>query len=116
MSQTTSRNVPERGDANPAAQSERETSIAGLIGAVIATADGHRLGHVVDVELTPAPEYRVLALLYGRAAWLYRFHALHGSAALLGRRPRFRRIPWEAVASAARDRITLKAGAEPQAE
>ena len=50
--------------------------ISDLLNCKIVTAEGKFVGHVVDIQLTPGPEYRVTALLFGQHAWLHRLHVL----------------------------------------
>jgi sporulation protein YlmC with PRC-barrel domain len=91
-------------------------SIADLIGSAIVTAEGERLGHVVDLEVDARAEYRVSALVFGRYGWLYRFHALASVARRLGRSGAPRRVPWAAVDRFERFTVTLKPGCELETE
>ena len=50
--------------------------IGDLLGSKIVTADGRRIGHVVDIQLSRGDEHRATALVYGAHGWLYRWHVL----------------------------------------
>ncbi len=91
-------------------QSSAPVSIEDLVGSRIETAAGRRVGRVVDVEVEPAPSYRVCALLYGLYGWLYRFHALQAAAAIISIHARYERIPWDGVAAYDGRTVRLKPG------
>lgn len=84
--------------------------IEDLIGSRVVTAAGERLGPVVDVVVTPAPEYRVSGLELGRYGWLDRFALLRPLAHVLGPRAEPRIVPWEAVDRFEGGTLTLKSG------
>lgn len=83
--------------------------LADLIGSRVVTAAGQRLGHVVEIEVSLGPEYRVLALLLGRSGWLDRF-GLWRPKRSRGRRRQV--IPWLAVERFERCTITLRPDAD----
>ena len=91
-------------------QSKTSFSIEDLVGSRIETAEGRRVGRVVDVEVEPAPSYRACALLYGLYGWLYRFHALRAAAAIVGVHARYEHIPWDGVADYDGRTVRLKPG------
>jgi sporulation protein YlmC with PRC-barrel domain len=72
-------------------------SIADLIGSKIVTAEGKKIGHVVDIEVTHGPVYEVTGLVFGRYAWLYRFDVLYPFARAFGLDVEPDTIPWHAV-------------------
>ena len=53
--------------------------LADLIGSMIVGAEGTRIGHVVDIELAAAPDYRVRCLEVGAAGWLDRLDLLRST-------------------------------------
>ena len=87
-------------------------SIEDLVGSKIVTAEGKRVGRVVDVQVTRGPEYEVSALIFGEYAWLYRFHVLRPFAWTFGLRHQPRIVPWDAVGRFEHFVVTLKAGHE----
>jgi len=91
-------------------RSLRLLGVEDLIGSMIMTADGVRLGRVVDLLVAPAPSYRVRSLIFGKAAWLYRLHVLPPWAEKFGLRLHPRQIPWDAVRDFNGDAVTLKPG------
>ncbi len=72
-------------------------SIADLIGSKIVTAEGKKIGHVVDIEVTHGPVYEVTGLVFGRYAWLYRFDVLYPFARAFGLDVEPDTICWHAV-------------------
>lgn len=87
--------------------------IADLVGSKIVTAEGRTIGRVIDLRVTPGPEYRVIALECGLSGWLHRLHVLRRVAMLLPRQGEPRVIPWEDVARYDRYVVALKPGREP---
>jgi len=84
--------------------------IEDLVGSRIITAEGKKIGRVVDVQVTPDPEHVVTALVFGRYGWLYRFHVLQPFAETFGLRHEPRTIPWDAVKRFEHFTVTLKPG------
>jgi sporulation protein YlmC with PRC-barrel domain len=87
--------------------------ISDLLSCKIVTADGNVVGRVADVQLTPAPEYRVTALLFGPRAWLLRLHMLNP----FNGRPSSKapnRVLWETIDRIEPPIITLKPGCQPE--
>ncbi|MBV9712347.1 MAG: PRC-barrel domain-containing protein [Ktedonobacteraceae bacterium] len=86
--------------------------ISDLLGSRIVTAEGKRLGHVLDIQLTSGPEYKVTALMYGRSGLFHRLHLLNpfrkGNPSL----PEPDAIPWDAVVSFEHRIVKLKSGFE----
>ena len=87
-------------------------SIADLIGSKIVTADGKKVGHVVDIEVTRGSEYEVTGLVFGRYAWLYRFDVLYPFARAFGLDVEPDTIPWHAVERFEHLTVILKPGYE----
>ena len=94
--------------------SHRRTSmfIADLIGSKIVTAEGKRIGRVVDIQISTDPEHEVFALIFGEYAWLYRFHVLRPFARTFGLHHQPQIVPWSAIDRFDRFVVTLKAGQE----
>ena len=91
----------------------RILSIGDLLGSKIVTSDGKRIGHVVDMEITPGREQKVTALVYGKHGWLYRWHVLHPFAEKFGLRIEPDKIPWDDVKEFEHLTVKLKQGREP---
>jgi len=87
-------------------------SIADLIGSKIVTAEGKKIGHVVDIEVTHGPVYEVTGLVFGRYAWLYRFDVLYPFAKAFGLDVEPDTIPWHAVDRFEQFMVILKPGRE----
>jgi sporulation protein YlmC with PRC-barrel domain len=85
-------------------------SVSTLLNKKVVTAEGKSLGHVADIQLTPGPQFRVIALFVGPYARLYRLHVLNpfASSPTLPRRPDS--VPWEAVDCIEGSTIRLKPG------
>lgn len=101
-------------DNTSTASQRRQTppriTIEDLVGSRIVTATGKHVGHVVEVRVTPSPDYCIIELEFGRYGWLDRLNILrliHGKY-----RPivESERISWDAVASFERFTVTLKPG------
>lgn len=90
--------------------------LADLIGSKIVTAEGKRIGRVVDIQISIGPEHEVSALIFGRYAWLYRFHVLRPFARTFGLHHQPQIVPWSAVARFERLVVTLKVGQESRVE
>lgn len=84
------------------------STITDLLAHRVMTADGKQLGHVADLELSPAPEYKITALLYGASAWLHRLHVLHRFAGILRLRVKPGTAAWDDIARIENGVITLK--------
>jgi sporulation protein YlmC with PRC-barrel domain len=84
-------------------------SLADLIGSPVVTTADRCVGHVVDVELTSGPEYRVIGLICGRAGWLNRLDVSH----FLGEGRRPVSIPWDSVERFEDLTVRLKPGSQP---
>jgi sporulation protein YlmC with PRC-barrel domain len=86
--------------------------ITDLIGSRIVTSEGKQLGHVLDIQLTHGPEYKVTVLMYGSVGLFHRLHLLNpfrkGNPSL----PKPDTVPWDAVASFERPVVKLKSGFE----
>jgi sporulation protein YlmC with PRC-barrel domain len=99
------------------AQKQRPATLhmGDVLDSKIITAEGKKLGHVADVELTAGPEFRVTKLLYGELGWLHRLYILNLfiDRKSLQRKPES--VPWDAVDRIERSKVILKPGCEPQA-
>ena len=87
--------------------------IADLVGSKIVTAEGKLIGRVIELRVTPGPEYRIIAIECGLGGWLHRLHVLRRVAMLLPRQDEPRVISWKDVARYERYVVTLKPGREP---
>lgn len=90
------------------AAAPRRITIGDLVGSTVVTAEGKRVGRVVDVQATRGPEYRVVALDYGLYAWLYRVHVLRALTRRLSGREEPHTVPWEAVDRIEGTKVWLK--------
>ncbi len=93
----------------------KQIYIEDIIGSKIATSSGKRIGRVVDMLIASPQQKRIEALIYGRIAWLYRFHILHPLAATFGLRLDPHMIPWDAVERFDHATVWLKPGHERRA-
>lgn len=93
-------------------QIRKSMFIADLIGSKIITAEGKRVGRVVDIQISIDPEHEVSALIFGESAWLYRFHVLRPFARTFGLKHQPQIVPWSAVDRFERFVVTLKVGHE----
>lgn len=80
-----------------------------LLGSKIVTHDGKKVGHIFDLQVSHAPEYEVVSIVYGRLAMLYRMHVLHPFAHMLHLKSgEPETIAWNQVASIEHRKVTLK--------
>lgn len=94
---------------------QRKTLFIGdLLGSKIVTAEGKRIGHVIDIECTSGREQKVTALVFGTHAWLSRWHVAFSWIEKLGGHSEPDKIPWAAVESFESLTVRLKPGREPQ--
>ncbi len=91
----------------------RSLRLQSLVASTIVTADGRKLGRVVDIEVTQPPEFRVHALVYGKRGWLDRLGVLIPLAHFAGRSGQPKTVPWDVVDRFEEFTITLKPGYEP---
>ncbi len=84
------------------------STIGRLLGRSIVEADGTRLGHVADIQLSERPPYRVTALLCGRRGLLHRLHVLNLFTERHTHPHKPDRIPWEQIERIEERRIVLK--------
>jgi hypothetical protein len=87
-------------------------TIEELVGSKVVTAEGKRVGRVIEVQVTPGPEYRVIGLDVGLSAWLDRLHLLGRLVALRGEDIKPRMASWDDVDRYERFTVTLKPGRE----
>ena len=84
--------------------------IGNLLDKKIVTAEGKRIGHVADIELTPNPPYKVTALFYGKGGWQHRLHLLNPFTKTKHPATQPDTIPWDAIERIEKSRVTLKSG------
>lgn len=87
-------------------------SLAEIVGGKVVTAEGKKVGHIVEIRVSPGPEYRVQSLLLGRYGWLDRFDLLRSARSHLPRNPDPHIIPWDAVDRLEPNKVVLKPGRE----
>lgn len=90
----------------------RKCCVGDLLDKRIVTAEGKYVGHVADIQLSDDQQFRVVALIYGRAGWLYRLHVLDVFAQQGKQAEKPPRIPWEAVDRVEDRHVLLKSGYE----
>ncbi|HZS75943.1 MAG TPA: PRC-barrel domain-containing protein [Ktedonobacteraceae bacterium] len=90
--------------------------IGDLLKCKIVTAEGKRLGHLADLQLSAGPEYRVIALFFGRRGWLYRLHVLNPFTSKESHDQTPNSVPWSAIDRIERHAIYLKPGYPKKAE
>jgi len=88
----------------------RTIFIEDLLSSRIVTAEGRKVGRVVDLELARGPGYKVTAILMGTFGWLDRLHVIGPAARFLRRAPKPKSIPWDEVEKFEGFVVTLKAG------
>jgi len=94
-------------------QQPKTLFIEDLLGSKIVTSEGRKIGHVVDIQITPGQEHMVTALVFGQHGWLYRWHVLYPFAEKFGLRIEPNTVPWDAVERFEAFTLTLKPGCEP---
>lgn len=94
-------------------QHSKTLFIGDVLGSKIVTAEGRRIGHVVDIECTPGREQTVAALVFGKHGWLYRWRVVHPFTEKPGLRIEPDTLPWDAVESFEHFTVKLKPGREP---
>lgn len=86
--------------------------ISDLLDCRVVTAEGKVLGHVADVQLSPGPDFKVIALMFGMQSWLYRLHVINPfRKASQPARPKV--VLWESVESVGRSVIRMKPESSP---
>lgn len=86
----------------------RRFPVSALIGSKVKSASGKNLGRVVEIEVSPAPEYRVLRLILGGSGWLERWNVLLPVARARGRSIEPKTIDWSDVERCEPPVITLR--------
>ena len=84
--------------------------IGNILDKKIVTAEGKTIGHVADIQLSPGPEYIVVALIFGRRGWLFRLHVLNPFASVEKRPREPKTVPWDAIDRIERGAVILKPG------
>ncbi len=84
--------------------------IGNLLGSKIVTAEGKRIGHVADIELSPGPEYKVTGLFFGRRGLLYRLHVPDLFIQKRTQESKPYKVPWNAVDRIESGTVKLKPG------
>jgi PRC-barrel domain len=87
-------------------------TIEDLVGSKVVTAEGKQVGRVIEVQVTPGPEYRVIAFDVGLSAWLDRLHLLGRLVALRGTDIKPLTAYWDDVDRYERFTVALKPGRE----
>lgn len=82
-----------------------------LIGARVVSSEGKTLGHVIDLEVEPARDFRVAAVELGRFGWLDRLHLLRPIAHGRTSRP-IRIVEWRDVERVDGRRLICRPGAK----
>jgi sporulation protein YlmC with PRC-barrel domain len=86
-----------------------------LLSKKIITAEGKRLGHIFDIQISRDGKHHVTALMYGENSLLYRLHVYEPLArAFHLNKPKT--IPWEAVDHFDSSGLHLKPGYEGKRE
>jgi sporulation protein YlmC with PRC-barrel domain len=84
-----------------------------LLDKKIVDADGKRVGHVFDIQLSRDGENRVIALMYGQKSLLFRLHVYQQAVIAFRLEQQPKVIPWEAVENVDRAAVRLKRGYQP---
>ena len=80
----------------------------------IITANGKKLGHVFDIQLSRDGEHRVTALMFGQKSLLFRLHSYEPFSRVFHFNQKPKTIPWEAVEHFDHAAIYLKPGYDPK--
>ena len=86
--------------------------IGNILGTKIVTAEGKMIGHVADIQLSPGPDYTVVALIFGRRGWLFRLHILNPFSSVEKRPRKPKTVPWDAVDRIEGGSVILKPGCD----
>lgn len=105
---------PRRPRGRPSGHVRGDMYLADLVGKTIRTADGARLGHVVEVVVARGAEPVVCGLLFGSYGMLYRLRMLEPLSKQFHIHLHPRYVPWSAVGSLDARGIRLRADAEGQ--
>lgn len=89
-------------------QARRTVFIEDIVGSKIVTAEGKKIGRVVELMGQRTGEHEVISLVYGRSAWLYRFHVLHPFVKAIGFPLEPHTIPWHAIERFEQNIVWLK--------
>jgi sporulation protein YlmC with PRC-barrel domain len=98
----------------PVEKKKQIISLSDLIDSKVVTAEGEKVGRVVDVQVTPHPPHEVLALICGSLGWLERLAILRPFIKAFGREPKQKNVPWEAVDRYENLKVYLKPGRQPE--
>ena len=71
--------------------------ITDLLGCTIVTTEGRKVGRVVDMHLSPGPDFQITDLVYSHSALLYKLHILRTLAIRLGMHIEQGTVPWADV-------------------
>ncbi len=88
----------------------RTIFIEDLLSSRIVTAEGKKVGRVVDLELARGRGYMVSAIQTGTFGWLDRLHVIGPATRFIRRAPRPKSIPWDEVEKFEGFVVTLKPG------
>jgi hypothetical protein len=82
--------------------------ITDLLGCKIVTTEGKNIGRVVDMHLSPGPDFQITDLVYSHSAFLYKLHILRTLATRFGMHIEQGTIPWAAVDQYERAILTVR--------
>ncbi len=80
----------------------------------IMTADGKRIGHVFDIQISRDGAFRIMALMYGEKSLLFRLHAYEPFARAFRFNQKPRTIPWDEIDHFDHTAVYLKPGYKPR--
>lgn len=78
----------------------------------IITADGKKIGHVFDIQVSRDGAFRITALMYGKKSLLFRLHTYEVFARVFHFKQKPKTIPWEGVEHFDHKVVYLKPGYE----
>lgn len=80
----------------------------------IITADGKKLGHVFDIQISRDGEFSVTKLMYGEKSLFFRLHTYEIFARVFHLNQKPKTIPWQDVENIDHTAIHLKPEFEPK--
>ena len=88
--------------------SHSSSYISKLLGLPIITAEGKKIGRVVDIVLTPEAPHKIVGLLYGEGGWQHRLHLLNPFAKVDSSPKKPDMISWDRVERIERSKVLLR--------
>ena len=85
-------------------------SLEELLYKKILTADGKKVGHIFDIQLSRDGKHRVTALMYGQKSLLFRLHVFEPVVRAFHLQQKPKTIPWKAVEHFDTAGVRLKPG------